>query len=190
MDKRVRNFYESLGYTDPKMYDYFDRHVTYANMDSSNDNSIFVGCFYNSSGNILSSIHTVLPYGKDLKYLSQQVHEVAHFISLYPYLNKNFDDSASALGMEIFPIAMERLFAEKTNDPAYLEWFNNYQKEIINQTIKSNSDSHIIGFLNHWDYLEFYRETNILPELIDYKINTSIDLKKELSKKVKDVGNL
>ena len=184
MDKRVREFYESLGYTNPKMYDYFDEHVGYANMDGVNDNSVFVGCFYNLFGARVSKIHTVLPYGKDIKYLSQQVHEVAHFITLYPYLNKDLDFDIDSQGCEIFPIAMERLFAEKSNDPDYLEWFNEYQKNLMEKAIEKNRTIDIIGFLNHYDYLGFYKENNSFPKLISFQTNSSIDLAKELKKKI------
>ena len=184
MDKRVREFYESLGYTDNAMYDYFKNHVTYVNMDGNNENMVFVGCFYNSDGDKLSKIHVVIPHGNDIKYLSQQVHEVAHFISLYPYLNNSFNDREFTSGSEIFPIAMERLFAEKSNDSGYMEWFNMYQRLLIEQSIKRNDTNHMIGFLNHWDYLEFYRDNGILPELISFSSNDSLDVAKELRKKI------
>ena len=116
MNNKVIEFYEALGFTGKRMYNYLNKQIKYVTQE---EDRTFVGCYPVIENDILKQIHLILPNGDDWESVVMHVHELAHFFSLYPYLNKEvFIDE----GCEIFPIAMERLFIENSKDDKIIDW--------------------------------------------------------------------
>ena len=192
MKEEVIKFYKDLGLMNDKMYNYLMNIVKFVREDDELGMS-FVGCYTATrlSDRKLEKIKVFIPYGESLKTTCIQVHEIAHFIDAYSYLEKPYEDY---FGREIFPIAMERIFFEKINNPELMDWFNSYQKELIDNVLTFNTDNyelkkmqqeHILGFLHHFDYVDFYNNDGTLPQILDFKVFNNIDIKEELDKKAK-----
>lgn len=179
MNKRVIDFYKNLGFEEKRMFNYLDQHILY--VDCENGKS-FIGCYPFIEDTILKKINLILPKGESLEDIVMCVHELGHFFSFYPYLNKSVAIDESC---EIFPIAMERLFIESSSDNEIIDWFNHYQYDLINKALENEKEENVIGFLNHWDYIDFYKETSTLPELLDFKMHDFIDPYEELEEKAK-----
>jgi len=183
MNKNVIEFYKNLGFLDDEMLKYLENCVHFVSEDTK-DRFHYIGCFTKEKDGVLKAINIFLPYGESLETTCIQVHEMAHFIDLYSYLDKPFETYS---GIEIFPIAMERIFVEKTGDPELMKWFNNYQKGLIDDMLTSNQDEHILGLLQHFDYVEQYHESGYLPRVLDFTLSKNADPKSILNEKAKSL---
>lgn len=183
MNENVIKFYKDLGLMDDNMYKYLKECVHFISEDAK-DCLPYVGCFTKEKDGVLKNIHVTLPCGDSLETTCVQVHEIGHFIDLYSYLDKPFEAYS---GIEIFPIAMERIFFEKTGDPELIEWFNNYQKGLIDDILTSNQNEHLLGLLHHFDYVDQYRETGYLPKILDFSLYQNANPKSILNEKAKSL---
>lgn len=181
MNDKILKFYEDLGLINNKMIKYFDKNSTYVDINEK-DNISFIGCLLKEKDGILKKIKIILPKGNTLEETLMQVHEVGHFIDAYKYLGMEYKEDISC---EIFPIAMERIFIEDSHDLELISWFNNYQYKLIKKALKENNEKNIIGFLNHFDYVDLYRKVYSLPEIINFKTYNFINPKEELKEKAK-----
>ena len=191
MNEEVIKFYKDLSLMNDEMYEYLKKCVEFVREDDPMGMS-FVGCYTkgSSSDGKLEKIKLFIPKGESLRTTCIQVHEIGHFIDSYSYLGKEYEYYS---GREIFPIAMERIFFENTNNSELLEWFNDYQKELIDHVLEFKTtdyyqaetrDEHILGFLHHFDYVDFYHKTNSLPQILSFNTYKNTNIKEELIKKL------
>ena len=183
MNEEVIQFYKDLGLMNDQMLECLKGCVHFISEDSK-DCLHDVGCFTKEKDGILKDIRVTLPYGDSLETTCVQVHEIGHFVDLYSYLGKPYEDYS---GIEIFPIAMERIFIERTGDPEIIEWFNNYQKGLIDAILTSNQNEHLLGLLHHFDYVDQYRETGYLPKILNFTLSQNANPKSILNEKAKSL---
>ena len=181
MNESVLKFYRQLGLLTPPMESYLKDRITLID-EKYETHMSFIGTYSTVVDGVLKELKVIIPKGDSFQIYCMQVHEVGHFIQKYPYLGKPIERHC---GNEIFPIAMERLFIEQSEDSKLISWFNQYQYDLMEKALEHKHQENCLGFLHHFEYLELCKETNSFPELIDFKISDQNYLFEELKEKAK-----